>query len=84
MDIVQWKKLIWKAKNMTPMIWPSGRGKTIEMVNRSVVAQSSIGEGGRVEYKKHKEFFHSGETILYDRVMVGTWHYVFVKTYGIL
>lgn len=65
---------------MIPTIWQYGKGKSIERIKWSVIAQGL--EGGMNGWAQG--VFKGGETILYDTKMVDTLHFAFVKTHRML
>ena len=79
MDIIQWKKPIWKGYiHKIPTIWHSGKGKIMETVIRSEVASGSWLEEGM--NRGRTEDFLSSKTF-YDTVLVDICHEASVKTY---
>ena len=66
---------------MIPNIGHSGKHKTMETVNGSVVGMSYewCSVGGVDEYVEHREFFRAVK-ILYEILMVDTCHYTCVQT----
>lgn len=60
-NLHKWRKLTWKGScYVIPIIWPSRKGKTMEIVKRSTVARSGGGE-------KDKEVEHGR--------LLGLWNY---------
>lgn len=57
-----------------PFIWHSRKGQPIETVKRWVVGISSIGRGREGWVNKVQGIFRVVETILYDIVIIDTWH----------
>lgn len=83
MYIAKWETPDWESYlSMTPIIWLSEEGKTIERVKRSVVAKGwGVHEEGTT--RSSREDLQGSETSLCDTAMVGTWH-VLVTTHRIL
>lgn len=67
---------------MTFTTWHSSKNKTMETVKTSVVARVS-GEKDKGWLGGTQDIFRAVKTILNYSVMVGEWHYAFVKTQNI-
>lgn len=67
--------------SMISITWHTGSCKTIEIVNRLLVARC-LGGSEEGWIGEERDFFRVGETILYAPVMVDIRHYTFVKTIG--
>ena len=78
MHFAKWKKPIWEGYCLIPTTGHSGKGKTMETVNRWMVTRV-MERGGKNRWSTGD--FKGNETILYDPVMVDTCHYTFVKTH---
>ena len=55
-----------------PTIWHSGKGKTMGIINVSVV----VGGKDRIN-RQSTENFRGSEPILYDTIMVDKWLYIY-------
>ena len=71
--IAKWKKPAWKVY-MVPAVRNPGRGQPLGTAKIS----GCQGQGNKMN-RWNTEDFHGSETILYDAVMVNTWHYAFGK-----
>lgn len=78
MHIAEWKKPALKKLHTIgfQLYWPSGNGKPIERVKRSVVAQ---GGGGWGINRQSTEDFQGCENTQYDSIMVDTCHYTVIQ-----
>ena len=65
---------------MIPTIWHSGKGKTMELVNGSMVATGGVWK----EMKRPStEDLGGSETLLYHTAVVYPCHYTFAQTHRI-
>ena len=62
---------------MIPSIWHCRKGKTMETVERWVFARAR----GKEEWVSRAQKTFRSRKPLYDSIMVGTWHYTYVKTH---
>ena len=64
---------------MPPVVWHFGKGKIMEIVKRSIVAKDLGAE--RSEWINVLQDINMVVKLIYDSVIIKTWHYTFFQTH---